>query len=165
MFTVLEFFPSHRKFLKQSRLDKYLPLFQQFFHDKKNRRLDSESTLFPVAFFGYYGIIWPIVAVAAIFFVVDFLVLINVNNDIFNNDNLISVYEFVNKPIFYIGVWISLGYSFDFLLYASFKDKLNPLIKSNEFDAKKIYNDLRPKTWRGFLVTFVFFLATSAPSV
>lgn len=165
MFGLLEFSPTHRNYVLTERKKNYLPKFKTIFSSKNKWKETSSAIWFPAPWFGYYGIIWPLVAVASIFFAVDFLFLIYVNESVHQKESLISAWEFFKKPWFYMGIWIWLGYSFNYLLFTRIK---SAILKIESFQApgiaQQLYDKCRPRLWRAFVATAVFFLIVLAPS-
>lgn len=165
MFFLLDFSPTHRRYLQQERIINYLPMFEAMFLGKKHRKGLPGVVLFPPAWFGYYGILWPLIAVSAAFFTFEFLILVNVNDESLTNKTLLSAYELSKMPLIYMFVWVILGYSFNAMLYRSFREKIEPYFRSNNLDEAAIYKACRPRSWRAILATVLFLLATSASSI
>lgn len=163
MFSILQFSSTHRHFLCQERLHNYLKKYENIFKSKNRWQETSSAILFPPPWFGYYGLLWPLVAVAAIFFSVDFFLLINVHQDVLDQKILLSVWGIASKPWIYIVVWVALGYSFDWLLFTETKKRLAPFFNRNNLDKAAIYKVCQPKLWRAILVTVAFILLTITP--
>ena len=123
---------------------------------KKHR--SSASIFFPAPWFGYYGIVWPLVGVAALFFTIDFLLLVYVGSDVHKQTSLLSIYKFAQNPLAYSLFWIGLGTMFNQLLFANIKSGIEKFnVKGSSTVEQKLYEKCRPRLWRAYLVTALFF--------
>ena len=157
MFGLLELSPSHRQYVLTHRINTYLPILKDLYLGTKKHR-SSASIFFPAPWFGYYGIVWPLVGVAALFFTIDFLLLVYVGSDVHKQTSLLSIYKFAQNPLAYSLFWIGLGTMFNQLLLANIKSGIEKFnVKGSSTVEQKLYEKCRPRLWRAYLVTALFF--------
>jgi len=161
-FKLLELLPSHKKYMQQARLDKYLTVFERRFTSKSSSI--SAAWLFPVPWYGYYGIIWPIASLATANFAFDSLIMIYVAQDYNVSPELLQSYNDISHAAIGIAS-IVLGMVFHKMLFNSVKSRVDPYIADNRFVAAEIYNKCRPNSWRALMATIVFFIALLLPAI
>ncbi len=162
-YLLLESSRAHRDYVKRRRYEYYIPRFKASFISKKTATTPSGvAFLIPPAWFGYYGIIWPLIGVMAVFLTADFLLLAP-NLDVLSTGWLVTLFHEAQNPIYYMFAWLGLTGSSVYLLIQHINRKLRPFIDSNTLDTDAIYKTCGPKTWRAVLWTFIFLGITSAP--
>ena len=166
MYAIFQFSAVHRRYVAAERLEGYLPIFREMVASKKYVKNASGSLLFPVPWFGYYGLYWPLVSVTALFVSAELIVLLNVGNNILAQEKLLSIWEFLEQPVLHIVFFFILAYAFPYLLFVRIKSVLQKLKsqgQSAESIKREMFSRCGPKLWRAVLATTVFFGCLQIP--
>ena len=185
LFGLFELSKPHRQLVRQARLKRYMPILKKLFlidelsnesqkmfvfrslYMKKLWKDSGCEILFPAPYFGYYGILWPLIALAVFYFTIDTIQLMFITESSLSNQEQLGIWRYTHYPVFFIVINMMAGEAFLRMLYGKIKSNI---IKERKMQSKsesqikeEIYSSCRPRLWMAYFVTIFFIIIVTMP--